>query len=153
MLISSDKPIYQPGQTIHLRALALDSNDLKAAQGMTLTLTVADPDGNKLMRKELVTSDYGIAAADFVLDSQAASGDYIISTEMGPSASSRSVEVKPYTLPRFKSISPAAKGYYKPGEIVTGTVSANTSLANRWPVAQSRSKALSPISSVNRWWM
>ena len=53
MLISSDKPIYQPGQTIHMRALALDSNNLKAAQGMTMTLTVADPQGNKLMRKEL----------------------------------------------------------------------------------------------------
>ena len=25
VMLSSDKPLYQPGQTIHLRALALDS--------------------------------------------------------------------------------------------------------------------------------
>ena len=124
VLLSTDKPVYQPGQVIHLRTLALDSNALKAAQGQPLVITVADPEGNKLMRRELVTSDFGIATADFQLDTQATSGDYVLTAEMGPVTSSRSVEVKPYTLPRFDVTFHSEKSFYLPGEIVTGTVDA-----------------------------
>ena len=124
VLLSTDKPVYQPGQTIHLRTLALDSNALKAAQGQPLVLTVADPEGNKLMRKELTTSDFGITSTDFQLDSQAASGDYILTAEMGPASSSRTVEVKPYTLPRFAVNFQRENAFYQPGTVVTGTVDA-----------------------------
>ncbi|NJR31753.1 MAG: hypothetical protein HC778_01290 [Chamaesiphon sp. CSU_1_12] len=67
LLVSTDKPVYQPGQTIHLRGLALESTALRAAQAQTMTLTVADPEGNKLLQQALLTSQFGIAAADFVL--------------------------------------------------------------------------------------
>ncbi len=124
VLLSTDKPVYQPGQTIHLRTLALDSNALKAAKGQPLVLTVADPEGNKLMRKELTTSEFGLTSADFQLDSQAASGDYILTAEMGPATSSRTVEVKPYTLPRFAVNFQRENSFYQPGTVVTGTVDA-----------------------------
>ncbi len=93
VLLSTDKPVYQPGQTIHVRGLALNSTALKAARGEPLVITVSDPAGNKLMRKELTTSEFGVAAVDFMLDSQAASGDYILTAEMGPNSVSLSVEV------------------------------------------------------------
>ncbi|HMN28928.1 MAG TPA: MG2 domain-containing protein [Caldilineaceae bacterium] len=125
ILVSSDKPVYQPGQTIHLRTLALAASALKPAQGEALTLTVQDPAGNKLMRQELTTSAYGVAAADFVLDSEAASGDYQISAELGPAVSTRRVEVKPYTLPQFKVTFASDKPYYLPGEQATGVVEAH----------------------------
>lgn len=124
ILVSTDKPVYQPGQVIHLRALALDSAALKVAQEQPLTLTVQDPQGNRLQRSELVTSGWGIAAADFSLDSQAPSGDYIITAEMGPVTSSRSVEVKPYTLPRFKIDFRSDQSFYLPGQMVSGQVEA-----------------------------
>jgi len=124
LLLSTDKPVYQPGQVLHLRVLALDTTALKAAQAQPLVLTVSDPAGNKLMRKEVTTSDFGIASADFQLDTQAASGDYILTAEMGPVTSSRSVEVKPYTLPRFEITFQSDKSFYLPGEVVTGTVGA-----------------------------
>ncbi len=56
VLVSTDKPVYQPGQVIHMRALALDTVALKAAQEQPLVLTVQDPQGNRVMRKELTTS-------------------------------------------------------------------------------------------------
>lgn len=124
VLLSTDKPVYQPGQVIHLRTLALDTTAMKAAQGQPLILTVADPAGNKLLRKELTTSDFGIASTDFQLDTQAASGDYFLTVEMGPVTSSRTVEVKPYTLPRFEITFQSDKSFYLPGEVVTGTVDA-----------------------------
>lgn len=124
VLLSTDKPVYQPGQVLHLRALALDTTALKAAQEQPLVLTVSDPAGNKLMRKEVTTSAFGIASTDFQLDTQAASGDYILTAEMGPVTSSRSVEVKPYTLPRFEITFQSDKSFYLPGEVVTGTIDA-----------------------------
>ena len=125
VLVSTDKPVYQPGQTIHIRALALDTLALETARQQEITVIVADPEGNKLARQTLTTSKYGIASTDFVLDGLAASGDYIVSAEIGPVVSTRSVEVKPYTLPRFKVEFDSDKSFYLPGETATGVVDAN----------------------------
>ena len=124
VLASTDKPVYQPGQVIHMRGLALDTLDMQAAASMTMTLTVADPDGNKLLRRDLTTSEYGIGSIDFPLDTHAASGDYTITAEMGPTVSSRSVEVKPYSLPRFEVTFHPDSTFYLPGQAATGSVEA-----------------------------
>jgi hypothetical protein len=124
ILLSTDKPVYQPGQTIHIRALALDTLALQAAQAQPVTVLITDPSGNKLQRKVLTTSEFGIAGVDFALDNQAQSGDYIISAEIGPVTSSRTVEVKPYTLPRFKIDLATDAPFYLPAAPVTGTVHA-----------------------------
>ncbi len=124
VLASTDKPVYQPGQVIHMRGLALDTLDMQAAKGMTMTLTVADPEGNKLFRQDLTTSEYGIASADFPLDTHAAGGDYAITVEMGPTISTRSVEVKPYSLPRFEVTFHPDSTFYLPGQAATGSVEA-----------------------------
>jgi uncharacterized protein YfaS (alpha-2-macroglobulin family) len=124
ILISSDKPVYQPGQVIHLRTLALDTLDLHAAADQTITLTVADPQGNKLMRKELANSQYGVASVDFDLDAQAVSGNYQITAEIGPNTATRTVEVKPYTLPRFEITFQPDQTFYLPGETATGAIEA-----------------------------
>ena len=124
VLISTDKPVYQPGQTIHIRTLALDALDLHAADGQTVTFTVSDPQGNKLLRSDIPASRYGVASLDFPLDTLAPSGDYIITAELGAAASSRSVEVKPYTLPRFAITFKTDKPFYMPDDTVTGSVEA-----------------------------
>ncbi len=125
VLVSTDKPVYQPGQVIHARTLALNSLALAAAQDETIVFTVDDPEGNRLLRRELATSEWGIAAADFELDGQAISGDYILTAALGPVSSSRSVEVKPYKLPRFKVEFAPDRTYYLPGDVARGVVSAN----------------------------
>ena len=125
VLVSTDKPVYQPGQTIRARALALNSLALAAAEDETIVFTVDDPEGNRLLRQELTTSEWGIAVADFELDAQAMSGDYILTATLGPVTSSRSVEVKPYNLPRFKVDFAPDRTFYLPGDVARGTVSAN----------------------------
>lgn len=124
VLISTDRPVYQPGQMIHLRTLALDALDLRAAAGETMTITLADPQGNKLMRRDLPTSQYGVASLDFPLDTQAPSGHYTLTAEIGPNQASRTVEVKPYRLPRFQIAFRPDRSFYLPGEIATGVIEA-----------------------------
>lgn len=53
LLLTTDKPLYQPGQTIHIRSLALSSADLRPAQGEAVEFTIEDPKGNKVFRKAI----------------------------------------------------------------------------------------------------
>ncbi|MHC4510911.1 MAG: MG2 domain-containing protein, partial [Planctomycetota bacterium] len=62
LLLTSDKPLYQPGQTIHMRTLALSTFDLTSARGATVDFLVEDPKGNKVFRQSVTASDFGIAA-------------------------------------------------------------------------------------------
>ena len=51
ILLTTEKPIYQPGQTIHVRALALDRSNHEAAASRKLTFEVEDSRGNKVFKK------------------------------------------------------------------------------------------------------
>ena len=101
VLVSTDKPVYQPGQTIHMRTLALLKTSLKAAADQEIRVQLVDPKGTIISNKTIETSDYGVASLDFPLDSQIASGDYTLQAETSFGVYTRVVEVKPYTLPRF----------------------------------------------------
>ena len=61
ILLTTEKPIYQPGQTIHVRALALDRANHEAAASRTLTFEVEDSRGNKVFKKATQTDKFGIA--------------------------------------------------------------------------------------------
>ncbi len=124
ILLSTDKPIYQPGQIIHLRALALSAFDQRAAVAQPLALTIADGKGNRVYRKNLTTSDFGVASADFQLAYEVNSGPYKISAEMGGVLSEKTVTVEHYQLPKFDVSLTADKAYYAPGQHVAGSLDA-----------------------------
>ncbi|MGL4651563.1 MAG: MG2 domain-containing protein, partial [Caldilineaceae bacterium] len=124
LLLTTDKPLYQPGQMLHMRALALERDALRPADSADVTFRVSDPQGNLLLQRDAATSSFGIAAMDFPLAAEAPVGFYELSATLAESVYRTSVEVKPYVLPRFEVLfEPAAEGYL-PGQIVTGTVEA-----------------------------
>ena len=125
MLLTTDKPVYQPGQVIHARVLGLGRTDLRAAGGAPITFALSDPQGNQIAQVEAQASEFGVGATDFALDAQAAPGDYVLRAFGRESAfSERTVEVKPYTLPRFEILFAPDRGYFLAGETATGAVSA-----------------------------
>src|SRR5580698_1923362 len=69
-------PIYQPGQTIHVRALALERAHHEATAGRKLTFDVEDSRGNKVFKKVTQTDQYGIASAEFGLADEVNLGTY-----------------------------------------------------------------------------
>ncbi len=132
VLLTSEKPIYQPSQTIHLRALALDRADRHAAAGRALTFEVEDPRGNKVFRKSTAADNFGVASAEFTLADEVNLGTYHVRAKMGEtSAAELAVNVERYRLPKFRvtiefdSKSGKPKRDYRPGDHVTGTVKAN----------------------------
>ena len=64
LLLSSDKPVYQPGQVIHMRALALRQPNGQPVAATAATFAVTDPKGNIVFKQSGDTSAFGITAAD-----------------------------------------------------------------------------------------
>ena len=143
ILLTTEKPIYQPGQTIHARALALDRSNHDAASGRALTFEVEDSRGNKVFKKATQTDKFGIASAEFGLADEVNLGTYHLRALMGgPGAmgeagasptntAETALNVERYVLPKFKVAvdfsgekKPAKHGY-RPGDHVAGTVRAN----------------------------
>jgi uncharacterized protein YfaS (alpha-2-macroglobulin family) len=125
LLLTSDKPVYQPGQTIHLRALGLRKPDLHPIAGQPTVFTLTDPKGNVLFKEKTTTSRFGIAATDCLLDREILEGMYTIGCKVSDTESRLTVEVKKYVLPKFKTEITFDKAFYQPGQEVRCTVKAD----------------------------
>ncbi len=124
ILLTTDKPIFQPGQAVHVRALALGSFDLLPAKNQEIEFIIADGKGNKVFRKMVKTSEFGTAAADFQLANEVNTGRYKISAVMGNTNSEKTVTVEHYQLPKFAVTLQTEKAFYQPGEHVQATLNA-----------------------------
>jgi hypothetical protein len=122
ILLVSDRPIYQPGHVIHLRALALRPFDLKPIAKADLLFEVEDAKGNKVFKRTLKTSDFGIAAVDFQLADEVNMGDYQLKAALGEHRTQKTVTVKRYVLPKFKVQVTTDKRFYLPKEKVSGSL-------------------------------
>ena len=125
VMLTSDKPVYQPGQVIYVRALALRQPDLHPLTDQPATFSVLDPKGNVVFKQQGKTSRYGISAADCPLDSEILEGAYTILGKVGDVESRLTVEVKKYVLPKFKVALKLDKPFYRPGDVIKFTVQAD----------------------------
>lgn len=125
VLLNVDKPMYQPGQRIQMRALCLDAASLDAEAGRAFTFEVMDSKGNKVFKKALETSDFGIASADFQLASEVNLGSYTIRGILGETQTEKQVTVERYVLPKFKVGIETNRDYYLPGQRLEGEVRAD----------------------------
>jgi len=77
ILLTTEKPIYQPGQTIHVRGLALDRSDHEAAAKHKLTFELEDSRGNKVFQKSYRDrTSSAFASAEFGLADEVNLGTY-----------------------------------------------------------------------------
>lgn len=125
ILLVSDKPIYQPGQTIHLRALALRPYNLRPVENTDILFEVEDSKGNKVFKRKLETSDYGVASIDFELADEVNMGPYQIRATLGNTTAEKTVTVKRYVLPKFKVQVKTQKAFYLPKEKIEGSIQAD----------------------------
>ena len=135
ILLTTEKPIYQPGQTIHARALALNRSDHAAAADRNLTFEVEDSRGNKVFKRAATTDNFGVASAEFALADEVNLGTYHLRALLDDGGTRNHAEialnVERYVLPKFKvafdfnGAGATAKHGYRPGDRVTGTVRAN----------------------------
>src|SRR5215469_14678260 len=134
ILLTTEKPIYQPAQTIHARALALDRADHEAVNGHRLVFELEDSRGNKVFKKVTQTDKFGIASAEFSLAEEVNLGTYHLRASLGEAetptnTAELAINVEKYVLPKFKVAIDFNNGKdrhgYRPGDHVTGIVRAN----------------------------
>ncbi len=125
VFVTTDKPLYQPAQVIHIRAMVLASNDLAPAQELPVLLEVFDSKENKVFKKSFPTSKFGIVSADFELADEVLTGVYRVKATAGRTSSEARVEVKRYVLPKFRVKVETERSWYLPGETVKGSVRAD----------------------------
>jgi hypothetical protein len=118
ILLVTDKPLYQPGQVMHIRALTLKPFDLTPVAGENLVFEVEDGKGNKVFKRTLKTSDYGIASVDFQLADEVNMGHYQVRATLGATQAQKTVDVKKYVLPKFKNAVSTDKNFYLPKETI-----------------------------------
>jgi len=123
ILVSTDKPLYQPGQALHLRLLAKDRGTGRAAGNVVATFAVFDAKHNKVYQKKGKTSPEGVFATEMTVATLVNTGRWRITAKVGDDEVERTVEVKPYVLPKFKVELTPERAAYRPGETVKGTVS------------------------------
>ncbi len=122
VLLSTDKPSYQPGQTIHVRALAREAATQKTPEGRELVFSVLDPRGNKVGKKRVPVDAYGTASFDFPLADEILLGAWKVEAELAGAKSAIDVSVARYSLPKFAVKITTDKPWYRPGQVVTGRI-------------------------------
>jgi len=132
--LSTDKPLYQAGDVIHIRALALSAFDRRPAAEQPLDITVADARGNVVFRQTLTTSQYGVAATDFQLANEVNDGPYQLTATLDERLARKTVTVltpevsiasEPADLSTFDINMTTDRDFYRPGERVTGALHAD----------------------------
>jgi len=126
VLITTDKPLYQPGQIMHLRALMLTASNQALANYETF-FKICDPEGTILYRTVVTTSRFGIASTDWTIPENTRLGDYRIwvGIDGGDDETSQQVRISRYELPNFKVNVDLDQKFYLPGQNATATVKAD----------------------------
>ena len=121
-LLTTDKPLYQPGQTIHIRALTLSQPKMKPLVEAEVVFEVEDSKGNKVFKTYRKTDDFGISHADFVLADELNMGTYRVRAIVAGTKEEKTVTVERYVLPKFKIDFQTDRQFYQPGETVKGEI-------------------------------
>ncbi|XP_037402274.1 alpha-2-macroglobulin-like [Pygocentrus nattereri] len=99
--IQTDKPIYNPGQTVYFRVVTVDTNFVPLKQEYS-ELTLEDNKGNRIGQWTNVSSPGLIVQLSHKLNPEAPEGQYILKANIGDRSITHHFEVKKYVLPRFE---------------------------------------------------
>ncbi|NXX33568.1 A2ML1 protein, partial [Nicator chloris] len=102
IIIQTDKPIYEPGQTVKFRIVTLDEE--------FLALNDSDPKNNQIEQWQNVVPQDGIADLSFQLSDEPLLGTYVINVTSARAYGSFSV--KEHVLPKFEVIFEAPNQIY-----------------------------------------
>jgi hypothetical protein len=121
VILTTDKALYQPGQTLHARALVFDPSD-HAVANAGVTLKLEDNESDTAFSADAKTSRYGIATADWKIPDSAKLGWYTLSIEMEDSrydtdnVASRGIRISRYDLPNFTVSTKPDRPFYLAGQ-------------------------------------
>ena len=123
IVITTDKPVYKPGDILYMRFLSYAGAD-PLPQESELLAEVYDPNGDKIFKKLLSPNEYGICSYDLWLSDQLNQGTYTISATVGERTVTKALTVKDYVLPKFRVDLLGVDEWCSVTDQVNGTISA-----------------------------
>ena len=122
-LITTDKPLYQPGQMMHLRALIFTPSR-HALANQNILFRIKDPEGTPVHRSVVHSSRFGIASTSWAIPENVRLGDYRIHVSVDgdneeweeASETLYEVRISLYDLPNFSVTVQPDREYYLPGQ-------------------------------------
>jgi alpha-2-macroglobulin-like protein len=120
--LTTDKPKYQPGQDIHLRALALRAGNRLPAANTDAHFEIYDGKGNRVHREQVTTNRFGLVSTRFRLATRVNEGSYRLVVGVGDASVERSVLVTRYQLPRFRIDWQSDSTWARPGDVLSANL-------------------------------
>jgi hypothetical protein len=118
-LITPDKRIYQPGQTMHVRALMFTPSR-RALANQKILVRICDPEEVTVFRDVVTSSRFGIVTVDWPIPENTRLGDYRIwvgvEGEETYTHTASDVRISRYDLPNFSVSVEPDRGYYLAGQ-------------------------------------
>jgi hypothetical protein len=119
LFIFTDRKIYRPGQTVHFKAILMNSkgNESNALTNNTIDLALRDVNGNELQKLKLTTNNFGSCSGTFQIPTNVLTGDWAITSRHGSST----FMVEAYKRPKFTIELTPPTNAYKAGDSITIT--------------------------------
>ena len=100
--VITDRPLYEPGNTVRFRAVVLRARDLAPLDERPGMWVVTDPNGEVLLEEKAPAGDWGVVAGTFPLDKGAPTGTWKVAWRSADASDEVAFTVEPFTLPRFR---------------------------------------------------
>jgi len=145
LYLYSDRPIYRPGQTVFVRGVLREEQDVRYTlpdTERTVALALRDPDGQTVLTTTALLSEWGTFDAAFVLSSVARVGGYSVQATLpdaapgpyGPWTWELPLTVAAYRKPEFEvTVLPERENVLQ-GETARALVEASYSSGGRSPM-------------------
>ncbi len=122
VFLETDKPIYKPGQTIHIRVMSLDP-DLKPVADK-VTVDAMDAKGIKIFRSVVDTDSFGMSTFDLPLSTEPNLGVWKLTATTAKNKAQLDVRVEEYVLPKYEVKAELPRDWFLVNEPIKGKVTA-----------------------------
>ena len=117
--LMTDRPLYQPGDDVLMRAVTLRRTDLTPLAERPGKWRITDPSGTEmLVERSRGSAGWGVADGSFPLDGSAPVGTWTAEWITGDASDRVSFEVRPFRLPRFVVDAAPDRAWYRIGDEV-----------------------------------
>jgi hypothetical protein len=120
ILITTDKPIYQPGQKLNIRALTFNSTK-HAIPNEKVAVKITDEEGQLMFREEKRSTRFGVVSTSWNIPKNIRLGTFTITTEIMEgrfrgTEREYNVKISRYELPNFTITVKPDRTFYLPGQ-------------------------------------
>ncbi len=129
--IYTDRPVYRPGQQIHIKGILRQVDEQGNFQvphatspEQAYTVRVVSSQGTPVYQEDVPLSEFGSFAVDFPLSAAAPAGTYRILVRRGKQQYDGEFQVEQYKRERVKLTLVTERDVYFRGETITGTIRA-----------------------------